>query len=474
MKTNILSTFFVSSLLNVTALAGGPPTIYNHCTDQIKIKAPENGSGVYFSADCRIAYVLPPTVGSISISDFTKTTNTEMCDGYLMLLKSMRARATRVGQAIQRLTNMIESEGPSSSNGAYDPLFPTPPKENTSDDAVMAEMEKRERELRANLTEIMSFNESYSRVEGPYARIAFRADHIQMVEAYKQANKNLVAKGLTFEAMPLSRAAIKLTSNLSGGQAPAVFSSTSNLSALAPEDFLGLGGQNEGREGKNQAGLIFGPNATAQVSLTLIGACPFYNSSTKKMAERASPRFIEGYLISNGQYLYNVQANRNIEFKYNRAELLRRIQKQSTKGGFFSSKTVNELTVGRESKSWFDFKSHSDDPRINWDAAILESIRSQLVAQTFNELGVVPVGQGEAPGLVTPGRTGASVAAETLKLCPHIYCQAGGYILDILNSTIGGSSAVSQFMATNDVWKSGRISESQMLPYAGQLQFEAK
>lgn len=79
MKTNYIIGAVVGSLVGL-GLAEAKPTKWDNCDSVLNIQHPVNSAGLRYSADCKVAYVLPPTTGSITkISSAGVYVNSTVC-----------------------------------------------------------------------------------------------------------------------------------------------------------------------------------------------------------------------------------------------------------------------------------------------------------------------------------------------------------------------------------------------------------
>jgi hypothetical protein len=469
MRARALKMLTWGSLIFISgsAFAGVGPAMFTSCPQSRTLRSPPNGAGVYFSADCSVAYVLPPRLGEISISHPTATSTVGVCGMVKNVFEALdfQSRQTR------RYIKQIESaESDIDFDGLQDPwqsgAHSGKPVENLN-----PQLEKLE-ELRAKVADsvlkILEWNEKLAGYEGPKVRLTVIADHNKLVEDYQALNP-----GLTLRPIPVAKSVLtfvgKVTSNI--GKAPAALFMDMAGVKVPGSYFTGLKAEDEEGKGKENFPTLFASGVAGQLVLSLVGACPFYNVESGAFPERIESRGLTSYIAPAVDYIYNVQVNRSYEAKYNLSELLKRIQKQSTSGGFFSSKTLHSLVIDNSSTGWFTFRSLSEDPRHEWDTQLSQTLKAGIIARLLARLGAQPVGTAEVPGIIAPGKTGANAAAEGLGQCPHYYCQAAGFTLKVLSATIGGSAAVSEFIQSNNHWEIETVTESKMVPQMGQTGF---
>lgn len=448
----------------------GPPTMFNDCAQKLNIKSPPNGAGVYFDSTCTTAYVLPPKDGTIAIARPTRTSNTHLCEGINVSYDVIKSQARDTKLVLRQLE---QKEAAVDFESLKDPwLSPVPtskPQENLN--PQIEEIEKLRKRIMASTLEMLEFNDTVSKTEGPRVKLTVSSDLSKLVDQYAKLNKDVIA----FRPMPLSRSVLSFISKSESnvGNAPAAIAwdmagvkvPASYFTGLKPADGA------EAVESTSES-LLFSSAASGQLVLSLIGACPFYDPKIGDIPAEVDGKSFSSYFAVTADYVYNVQVSRAYKASYNLAEMMKRIQKQSTKGGFFSSSTIHSLVVDKNSEGWFKFESRSSDPRLEWQDELSQTIKGQLIARALAQLGAVPVGQAEVPpGVIAPGRHGADVAADGLQKCPHIYCQGAAFVLKALDSTFGSDSAVSEFISTNNRWESEEVSETKMVPQMGQVRF---
>lgn len=453
-------------IVGQSAAASVAPAMFTSCPRAKTLKSPPNGAGVYFSKDCSVAYVLPPRLGEIAIAQPTATGNVRTCGAVENVFEAIDFQSRKVSKYVKQIE---AAEKDLEFGSLKDPWLEAGPSMPPAD--LNPELEKLE-ELREKVSEsvlkVLAWNEKLAAYEGPKVRITVAADHNLLVEEYQRLNP-----AIEMRPMPIAKSVLtfvgKVTSNV--GKAPAALYMDMSGVKVPASHFSGLEpGDEEGKKSEPSV-TLFSSGVSGQLVLSLVGACPFYDMRSGSFPERIETRQLMSYIAPSVDYIYNVQVNRRYVAKYNLAELLKRIQKQSTRGGFFTSSTLHSLVIDNSSKGWFTFESKSEDSRHEWDEQLAQTLKAQIIARLLARLGAKPIGNPEVPGIIAPGKTGADVASRTLKWCPHIYCQAGGYILEGLSATIGGSKAVSEFIQTNNHWEGEEVSETKMVPQIGQTAF---
>lgn len=448
----------------IGAQAWAVPTLYNSCKD-IKITPVPNGNGVFLSQDCQTAYVLPPLTGTVAIDGMAPTMNMKRCpvlNSYLSIMKSQAER-------LEKLSKRLDGSGasPGSPIGGGSTLFPGKPADGGGSAGSTAELEKEILDTKKLFADINDTVKEYWEMEGTYGTANFTSDQQALVAAYQEKNP-----GISFVAMPISIAKLYLLRKTSQNTAslPAV------ISFDVPGSAIPIAVYPKTETPAEDGGVIFGGALTGQMVLSLVGACPYYDVKNDRMiTEHLTGKDLSKYMAANVSYAYNLSVNRAYTAKYNLASFFRRLETSESKGGFFSSKTINRLIVEKNSKDWFEFKSNVEDGRHDFDQSLEATVKAELIDRVFKQINLLAVGPGEqAPGLSTPNPNGAEVGAKNLRKCPYVYCQVGAAVLDIANAIFGSSSSVSEFIQKNDFWAVDDVSESKALPFLGTVNFESK
>lgn len=449
---------------------GLAPAMFTACPQTKALKTPANGAGVYFSSDCSTAYVLPPRLGKIVPEKPTRTSNARICTAYEVALGAVDAKSRKISKYIKEL----EKEEENISFGSLqDPWVSSGGKEPKEDlNPQLEELEKLRDQAMKSALDVADFNDRIATVEGPKITLSITADHDALVREYQKLNPKLLIR-----PMPVAKSVFTFLGRVDRnvGRAPAALYMDVNGTRVPANYLTGLKPEDETGEGKtNTSSILFSSAVAGHLVLSLVGACPFYNVRTGVFPEYIEAADLMSYIAPSIDYVYNVEVNRAYRARYNLAELFKRIQKQSTSGGFFTTKTLHSLVMERDSKGWFEFESLSQDPRLEWDDQLAQNVKAGLIARVLQRLGAKPIATSEVPGLIAPGKNGADTFSDGLKQCPHIYCQAGAYILQGLSAVFGSAQAVSEFINREDHWEEEIVKERKMVPQIGQTGFATR
>lgn len=469
--------FGVICLSTTAAFAQSVPTKSPDCSSKARVIAPRNGSGVFFDASCKTAYVLPPVEGDVSLSSIAPSGNLMECGALDLRRTTVERIARKIDQLWSELDTMKQPPGaPEAAFGSG----PFSEQEASSESGElegeiekMKFVEEKTRELdklKKSLREILA---DYAKVEGATAQLNFKIGMSELIQSYQSLNQSI-----RFERMPLeiARMSFASRSGTEAAQMPAVLSvKVPGLDSLqvGNEELDPKGERIEKTTGDESIrSPIFGDALSGQIRLSLPGACPFYNKSRKKMVAELSGRDLAAYVDANVQYSYFLQAFRKYKASYNLASLVKRIQKQSTSGGWFTTKSANSLIIEKDSSDWFILKPESDDARFQYED-IAKELKSDLIDRVLKQITYAQVGpQSTDVDPAAPKANGVSTAASGLRNnCFHWYCQAGAAVLDVLNSAFGGTQASSTFINQNDFWANDDVSEKRMLRFYGSFTF---
>ncbi len=442
------------ALTGVSALA--QPVLYDQCAN-VKIRSVPRGAGAFLSKDCKTAFVLPPTVGEMRISGLTTTENLRRCEGLKSLSSIHNAQLKRLEKIAEALAAVDEEPANDGQTPIDDgSLFPKPkpkpkPQVPKKDHDFLAELG----EVKSILADVQTMLKDYTMVEGSTGRVLLDSNHGELVNAYQQANPNL-----TFRQIPLADAQIHLSrrASVDKGELPAM---------LAPVSLpTGEAAQGAG---------IYGGALSGQIYLSMVGACPYYDVKGHRMKKTdvGSGELAENF-NANVTYVYNLAINRSYWAKYNLSSMLRRLQSSESRGGLFSSKTINKLIVEKESGDWFMFRQNTQDPRFEFEDSLRQTVKAELVDRVFKQIGLLAMGTEGTPPLANPKPNGAAVGAENLRKCPNVYCQIGAAVLDVGNAIFGREEAVSEYIQKNNFWSEDNVEETRTFPFRGTTRFDRK
>ena len=493
MKFNLLSqslTVFLLAPMLTPVVAQAVPVRSPKCAATMHIQSVPNGAGVFFDDECKVAYVLPPQAGEMSLSAIAPSENLERCSAVLSTMQAGDALAKRLKTLADEIAQLgaatasngtdTNSNGRSTSGLGAGGLFPsadepanqTPPVAAGGDEVALMAKLTQLADLQMRIDALLT---PYSKIEGATGLVLLTMKHQQLVAEYAAKNPGITFLPLTPKASYLTIASTKA---MAAGDFSAALSVEVPGVGLVPMAPPTDGTSNLFRMNASSApdsSKIFGESLSGQVRLSLTGACPFYSAPQHVLKSSLSANEIGAYLSANVQYSYELQVARSYKASYQLASLVRQIQSKSTHGGFFSTSTAASMIDDHTANSWFKLEQSSEDSQVAYDD-LSRTLKSDLMDRVLKQVALATVGS--AGGLMDPGQPaadGVSVAANGLrKNCAHIYCQSGAVVLDVLNSAFGSTSTVSNYISNNDYWASDEVTDRRMVPYFGSFSFRGK
>lgn len=378
-------------LLVNTAVAG--PIYSTSCEEAKYIVSPKQSTGYFMSNDCKTAYVLPPSRGITNVVGKTAG-DLSRCDEISQFSKSLR----KVNQEINKVLTA-----------------------NPDDQAVKKLFEQRKY--------IIDQYSDLSRTLGASLELNFSNGIGENVKAYQNLNPNV-----EINFVPVSLKEAKLAWNQSSSFEPEMKVAFNQSIPVPDMNSIGAGSFN------------------ARLDLSLIGACPLTDPFDHQMPNKLRAKDVAGVITPNVVYQYEMGATYKYHAEYNLASLASKIRESSTKGGLFKTSSSASLIETAESSGWFKFSMECDDARVCSQAKEETSyaIKQRLIKEVFDNIAVGTLGSLPAVESAKPGQNGASQAAEALRKCPNIYCQASAVVLDVGSAIFGGTNQTDSFIKKND------------------------
>lgn len=486
MKTHLTKIILGLMIAAVPAasLASGPAK-YNNCKVKPSIKAVPNGAGVYFNEDCSVAYVLPPAQGKFVIRGLTPNMNLKLCQAYessMNTLNKQYASLEKLNAYVDNLNNqLIQLEKVNVSNDnlidddlSIDGAGNADPLDLTFKPMDPATIEKQKKILEAiaiaqqsiamtnqslaiTLQSMAIFDDKKGVAVG---KIDYALNWTALVDAYRKANPTIYFERLPLEAGRIAfKRKIGATGESVHGAVEHTIPGIQNVSKILADGTLADG----------EGAVIMGDAISGQVVLNFAGACPFVKNG--QMPSELVGATLDAHLTANFQYKFSLMSKRKYRASYNLASIAKRIHEVKSKGGFFSSSTVNSLTESNSSKEEFQFESDSEQEGYEYDPNLKNEVKNELIARVISELAIT-AGQPIVIAAPTPPAAhGAVVLAGELQKYPNLYAQLGAAGLRVMDSIFGSSSAVSQYIKTRDGVASQDVTEKRMFSYEGSSTF---
>lgn len=385
--------FLVVSMISSSAFAIGP-RISSSCEVAKSIRTPPNSGGYFLTADCKTAYVLPPAQASRKVTGITSG-NLGRCSEISSLNKMMAELNRQTTEAIQGKVN---------------------------EEALTTIRETREK-IKSDYADLAS-------ALGASVEMIFDMNIEKNVQRFRQYN---TAVPVAFMAVPLKE--VTLAWNQAKNQDPDMRIAFNEDLPLPKDSNVGAG------------------SYSARLDLSLFGACKLRDPFTREIPEQIDSQALAGLITPTAFYKYEVGATFGYTATYNKGLLAKKIRESSSKGGFFKTATASSLIETAETSGWFSLTMSCNDSRVCAEvkAQTAWDIKQRLMQEVLDDISMARLGVSLPPvESGTPGKNGASAAAEGLRKCAHPYCQAGAIVLDIANSTFGGASKTDSYISANN------------------------
>lgn len=403
-----------SILISGPALAAGPQ-FSTTCEVAKEIRVPGNSQGFFMSQDCKTVFVLPPAQGTHTITGRTSG-NLDRCQEVRTLNKSL-------GEINKQISTAIKGK---------------------IEDTTL-------NELYAKRKKLISEYGDLANTLGASVEMNFDMAIDSNLKKFRDYNE-----GLGVNIVPVSLKEIGLKWNQKADQDPDMRVAFNQDLPVADSNNIGSG------------------SFSARLDLSLFGACPLRDPFTKEMPSRIRASDLAGLITPNVTYKYEIGASYTYVAKYNRGALAKKIRESSSSGGFFKTSTSSSLIETAESSGWFSLDMKCDDSRV-CDQAKIETalqIKQRLMQEVLDGIALARFGVPMAPiESGTPGKNGASTAADGLRKCANPYCQAGAILLDIASAAFGGTSKTDSYISTNNHMSEERVDVTTPVSFNGIMGF---
>ncbi|MDA9951200.1 hypothetical protein N9D31_01370 [Oligoflexaceae bacterium] len=339
--------------------------------------------------------------------------------------------------------------------------------------------------LKDKLSELYT---EYAPLRGVTGQITYEVNWSEILNKYQELNPDVT---LNFVKMPIIDAKVHATAyvdreNAQAGIPVLLHAAIPGLGEMGIEQIgsgdLSVEPETSVPDEVASVALGLGDAAVSgQMTLSLVGACPFFPEGSESDRDEISSDDLTAYMTVNAVYEFPLKARRKYKAEYQLARMMERIEKKKKKGGFFSSKSVHEVIENSDSKDWFKITFDANDPDFSYTSAEQDAITAEVkIGLIQRALGHVAAttfqAGGNPPPLPDVMPNGASVTGDALnKTCGfHIYCRAGGFVLKALSSIFGRSEAVSSFKRSNDVWVEDQVNQVSVMRRQTSLTFTAK
>lgn len=219
------------------------------------------------------------------------------------------------------------------------------------------ELQERLFTLKDKLSEMYK---EYASLRGVTGQITFAVKWSEILNDYQKQNKE---SGLNFVKMPIIDAKVHATAYVDRTNAQA------GIPVLLHAAIPGLGEMGVEKIGSGDVEVkpdeivpdevksaAFGLGDAAisgQMTLSLVGTCPYYADGIETNREEINSDELTAYMTVNAVYEFPIKARRKYKANYHLARMMERFERKKKSNGFFSSKTVHEVTESSSSNDWF-------------------------------------------------------------------------------------------------------------------------
>ena len=372
----VIQTLAIASILFSIVLvdrAAALPFMFPNCQEKPPPISPQPGSslseidgGVRFSQDCSTLYVNPPASGTSKLTGMVVSANISSCPA-----------VENVNQELNKVTKFAETVRIQAYEAFNNKDFDTFDRLDQTYDSL--------------LTAVVSLNTTrteLARPEGLQANVLLQLSWEDLVKEYRHLNS------LDYFVQPLPIVASFITFNDVRSEEAAILTEAGQSPTALEIDIPGL--QLSGLEDFNiiappqENALVFGNSLSGFVRMSLVGACPFYNSETGAV----SPINPDGEpagasLVANFTYFYRVgiEATYKLTFEAEAVGdiVLREVQ---SRNGIISAQALSEELFNMGQSNAFSIYIydptnllHNDQLEEGFRARVRESFAHDLLSK---------------------------------------------------------------------------------------------
>lgn len=466
MKSKIWAVAALSAWLPLSSNA--VPVKFPECAKHVNYNEVPGGRGAVFNDDCTVLYVLPPPVGSLSISGYktsaelgSRCQRLSIIDRETTDLEKISANETvRLKKLSDKRLEMQENL-----DLGLVPVGETPESMQAKIDQMMDQMDK----IRDRIVKYQEQNNKkkldFAKEPAGRGQFSIMNPMAEILQAYKKANPKLRVVPMPIDQAFLSVNEIKPEdSNLAA--MPWILSlravGIGSLPMLRdPALLLQFKDLNPGSAPEGSK--IFGGALNGELVVGNLGACAVSSALGSRNSFTASD--IKPYVTASVAYSYQVQVQRRHKLSYDFKELVRVLHEQTKRGGFFSTETLNRVIDERSLDSWIQFDVSSDDTRFEYTDAYVREVKKEFIDRALAQIVALKMGSPAAVlALIEPGKNGAGTISEELGKCPNIYCQIGAAGMNVLNSIFGSSTQTAELIKSVSGRQVETVSEKKMVP----------
>jgi hypothetical protein len=330
---------------------------------------------------------------------------------------------------------------------------------------------------------VFDLYKQYTPLEGAVGQIVYSVPWDKLVRDYQAFNP-----GVTLTKIPIKDATFTasvrlgktadvslpgvLWSRIPGAQAAGPAQPPSGEAVIGPNPTVP-----SGRDISDVA-IGFGTSISGQIAFSLSGACEYFPNGGDPNKTDINAKDFAAHLVGNVVYTYEVAARRGYTAHYNLSNFVSRIEKNTKKGGWFSTKNIHSVIEDNNSSDWLKIEFKGDSSEFQYtdqeQKDLARDVKTSLIDRAMRNLGSINGLNSTPPPLPPePGPSGVGVAAANLRrgCWWNYWCLAASYTLGTLDSIFGSKSSVSNFKKSNNVWVTDEVSGIQILDRHSGLTF---
>lgn len=288
----------------------------------------------------------------------------------------------------------------------------------------------------------------FAKLSGGTATIQYESGWIANTQKIRAEN----AASFNVQQIPTSK--VQMHFNFLAGAANA----DAYLASLPPILSYSVGGIGYTPGGGPETNSLpaFPDSLSANLALSLVGACPLVNPKRFDIPKNAAGIPAFGVTV---QYLYPAMMQVKAKFTYNLYKFYELMRSSGSSGGLFSTHSWSSVSEKMVNKDHFyiDWKNEDADNQITPEKRqqIETMVKAELTQRVLNMMGTPVANSGQALlGAPPIPVNGALVIADGLnQTCGFYsyYCVAGSWILRAASAIWGSSSSSQTFQQVHDI-----------------------
>src|SRR5690606_38220138 len=215
---------------------------------------------------------------------------------------------------------------------------------------------------------------------------------------------------------------------------------------------------------------------SAQIGLSLAGACPYYPEGVDGPDPREiGAENLAGHVVMNAMLTFETTARRKYEADYNLSQMIRKVESQSRRGGFFSTEAVNSVVNNGLSDDWFRirFEETSSDFAYTPEekTKITNEVKQGLMQRALKNFATLTGVNATAPAVPELIKPGTRKVARKIRSCFWWGCRSSWIIATVADSA-ARQTAISNFHQNNSVWSREIVDQQAVIPRTAIVSFD--